>query len=126
MIDPGHDETCQVWDKKSKQFGIIYAMLTPILIHDLESVKNIVLEQLKAYKAKVYLFGSQATGKARLYSDIDIAILPLQPLPILALFEIREKLEESDIVREVDVLDLSETEDIFRQRVEKEGILWKE
>jgi predicted nucleotidyltransferase len=126
MIDPGHDETCRSGGEKSKQFGIIYAMLTPVLTHDLESVKKIVLEQLKAYKAKVYLFGSQATGKARLYSDIDIAILPLQPLPILALSEIREKLEESDIVREVDVLDLTETDDIFRQRVEKEGILWKE
>jgi predicted nucleotidyltransferase len=112
--------------KKSKQFGIIYAMLTPVLTHDLETVKIIVLGQLKAYKAKVYLFGSQATGKARLYSDIDIAILPLQPLPILALSEIREKLEESDIVRQVDVLDLTETDDIFRRRVEKEGVLWKE
>ena len=112
--------------EKPKQFGIIYAMLTPVLTHDLESVKKIVLEQLKAYKAKVYLFGSQATGKAQLYSDIDIAILPLQPLPILALSEIREKLEERDIVREVDVLDLTETDDIFRQRVEKEGVLWKE
>ena len=70
-------------------------MLTPVLTHDLESVKKIVLEQLKAHGAKVYLFGSQATGKARLYSDIDVAILPLQPLPVLALSEIREKLEES-------------------------------
>jgi len=52
--------------------------------------------------------------------------LPLQPLPVLALSEIREKLEESDIVRQVDVLDLTETDDVFRQRVEKEGVLWKE
>ncbi len=115
----------QAWE--CKQFGIIYSMLnTPVLTHDLESAKKIVLEQLKAYRAKVYLFGSQATGKARLYSDIDVAILPLQPLPILALPEIREQLEESDILRTVDVLDLTETDDAFRQRVEKEGIVWKE
>ena len=101
-------------------------MLTPILAHDLESVKKIVLDQLKAYRAKVYLFGSQATGNARLYSDIDIAVLPLQSLPIHALSEIREKLEESDVVREVDVLDLTESDEAFRQRVEKEGVLWKE
>lgn len=99
---------------------------TPVLTHDLESTKRIVLEHLKAFRAKVYLFGSQATGKAHLYSDIDVAILPLQPLPILALPEIREKLEESDILRTVDVLDLTETDESFRQRVEKEGVLWKE
>jgi predicted nucleotidyltransferase len=101
-------------------------MVTPVLTSDLESVKRIVLEQLKAYRAKVYLFGSQATGNARLYSDIDVAILPFQPLPAHTLPEIREKLEESDIVREVDVLDLSEADESFRQRVEKEGVLWKE
>lgn len=101
-------------------------MLTPILTHDLESTKRIVLEQLKAFRAKVYLFGSQATGKARLYSDIDIAVLPLQPLPVHTLSEIREHLEESDIVRNVDVLDLTKTDDAFRRRVEKEGVLWRE
>ncbi len=101
-------------------------MLTPILASDLESTKNIVLTQLKDYRAKVYLFGSQATGKARLYSDIDIAILPLQPLPMLAFPEIREKLEESNILRTVDVINLSETDEKFRQRVEEEGVLWRE
>ena len=109
-----------------EQFGIIYSMVTTVLTNDLESVKKIVLEQLKGYRAKVYLFGSQATGNARMYSDIDVAILPLQPLPILAFPELREKLEESDIVRTVDVINLSETDESFRQRVEKEGIVWKE
>ena len=101
-------------------------MLTPVLTRDLESTKKIVLEQLKAYRAKVYLFGSQATGKARLHSDIDVAILPLEPLPIHIVSEIQEKLEDSDILREVDVVDLSVSDEAFRQRVEKEGVLWKE
>lgn len=98
---------------------------TPVLTHDLEHAKKILLEQLQAFRAKVYLFGSQATGKARLYSDIDIAILPLQPLPVHTLSEIREKLEESNIVRKVDVLDLAETDDDFRKRVVEEGVVWK-
>jgi predicted nucleotidyltransferase len=101
-------------------------MLTPILTSDLESAKNIILTQLKDYQVKVYLFGSQATGQARLYSDIDVAILPLQPLPMLTIPIIREKLEESDIIRTVDVINLSETDKGFRQRVEKEGVLWRE
>ena len=101
-------------------------MLTPVLTYDLESTKRIVLEQLKTFRAKVYLFGSQATGKARLYSDIDVAILPLEPLPIHIVSEIRERLEESNILRKVDVVDLSISDDAFLQRVEREGVLWKE
>ncbi len=101
-------------------------MLTPVLAHDLETARKIVLENLTDYRVKVWLFGSQATGSARLYSDIDIAILPLQPLPVRTLSDVRELLEESDIVRNVDVVDLSETDESFLQRVESEGILWKE
>jgi uncharacterized protein len=101
-------------------------MASEILKQELELVRKTVLESLRGYRARVYLFGSQATGRARLHSDIDIAILPLQPIPSLTLFKIREILEESEVVRYVDVVDLSETDEAFRKRVEKEGILWKE
>jgi predicted nucleotidyltransferase len=101
-------------------------MNTLVLQHDLEFTRKIVLERLKNFRARVYLFGSQATGKARLYSDIDVAIMPLQKLPLAIFSEIREDLEESDIVRKVDVIDLHETDESFRQRVEKEGVVWKD
>jgi predicted nucleotidyltransferase len=101
-------------------------MNTLVLQHDLEFTRKIVLERLKNFRARVYLFGSQATGKARLYSDIDVAIMPLQKLPLAIFSEIREDLEESDIVRKVDVIDLRETDESFRLRVEKEGIVWKD
>jgi predicted nucleotidyltransferase len=101
-------------------------MNTPILTHDLAVTRKIVLERLENYRAKVYLFGSQATGKARMHSDIDVAILPLQPLPVGTLAEICDALEESDVVRNVDVVDVTEADEVFRQRVKKEGIVWKE
>ena len=100
-------------------------MVTPILTHDLQTARKIVLRHLKGRRARVYLFGSQATGKARLYSDIDVAILPLQSMPVQTLSDIREELEESDVVRIVDVIDLTDTDAAFRQRVEREGVLWK-
>jgi uncharacterized protein len=101
-------------------------MNTFVLQNDLDTTRKIVLARLKDYRARVYLFGSQATGNARLYSDIDVAILPLQKLPISVFSEIREGLEESDIVRTVDLVDLTETDETFRQRVEKEGVVWKD
>jgi predicted nucleotidyltransferase len=100
-------------------------MVTPILTRDLESVRQIILDALRGYRAKVWLFGSQATGRARLHSDIDVAILPLESLPKLTFFNIRDALEESDVVRMVDVVDLSEVDEKFRERVMKEGILWE-
>jgi predicted nucleotidyltransferase len=101
-------------------------MKTSVLARDLETVREIVLEQLRGYKVRVYLFGSQATGKADRYSDIDVGVLPLDPLPDLVFFNIREALNESDVIRTVDVVNLLEAGDKLRQRVSKEGILWRE
>lgn len=109
-----------------KKFGIIQSMTTSVLTQDLKTVRKIVLGRWRPRDAKVYLFGSHATGKARRHSDIDIAILPLRPLPPTILTEIREQLEESDVVRNVGIVDLSETDEVFRRRVQKEGILWRE
>lgn len=101
-------------------------MTTPILTQDLEAVRKIVLKNLKGYRAKVFLFGSQATGEAYRYSDIDVAILPLEPLPDLTFFNIREALQESNVIRTVDVVNMLEIDEKFRQRVIKEGIVWSE
>ena len=99
-------------------------MLTSILSRDLECVRQIVLEHLEGYRAKVWLFGSHATGQAHLQSDIDVAILPLETLPHSTFPNIREALEESNIIRTVDVVDLSEADERIHQRVMKEGVSW--
>lgn len=101
-------------------------MSSTVLARDLETVREILLHHLKGYKARVYLFGSQATGKATRYSDIDVAVLPLEPVPDLVFFNIREALEESDVIRSVDLVNLQEAGDRLRKRVSKEGILWTE
>lgn len=41
-------------------------------------------------------------------------------------FNLREKLEESDVIRTVDVVNLKEADDKLRKRVVEEGILWTE
>lgn len=101
-------------------------MKSSVLSYDLRTTRKIVLDHLRGKDAKVYLFGSHATGKARKHSDIDVAVLPLRRLSSMLLTEIREKLEESDVVRTVEIVDLSQTDAAFRRRVLKEGIPWKE
>lgn len=91
---------------------------------DLEVVRDIVLRGLGGLHCRVMLFGSRATGRPGRASDVDIAILPRQPLPRGLLSSIREALEESAVPWRVDLVDLSEVDPSFRSRVFEEGIEW--
>lgn len=92
---------------------------------DLEETRRIVLAGLKGMRAQVYLYGSRAKGVSGRFSDIDVAILPEQPLPVDTLPAIREALEEeSRVLYRVDLVDLSQADEEFRQKVIREGILW--
>jgi predicted nucleotidyltransferase len=91
---------------------------------DLDEVRRIVLDALGAQPARVFLFGSHARGEARPTSDIDVAILPLAPLPPGTLSVLRERLEESNVASEVEIVDLGEAGQALRDRVFREGIEW--
>jgi len=90
----------------------------------LERVKDLVRRTLAPWDVNVYLFGSQASGRAGATSDIDVAIETAVPLPPGVLATLRETLEESTIPYRVDVVDLAETDPDFRERVRQEGVLW--
>jgi len=94
--------------------------------NDLAEVRQIVLEYLKPWRVRVYLFGSQARGDAGKLSDIDIALLPEGPVPVDWLSGLRERLEESLVIRYVDVLDLRTAEPELKHRIWKEGVLWND
>lgn len=59
-------------------------------------------------------------------SDIDIAILPEDQLPTGLLSDIRDALERSNILYTVELVDLSQVSDEFRNRVISKGSLWKD
>ena len=90
----------------------------------LERVKVIVGRVLGHRPVDVYLVGSWAHGGQRPTSDVDVAIDSTEPLPRPLLASLREALEESTIPNRVDVVDLAETDAVFRDRVRREGIRW--
>lgn len=92
---------------------------------DLDEVKRIVLEGLAGHRTRVWLFGSRATGAPGHASDIDVAVLPLEPLQPGLLEQIRESLEDSQVLYPVDLVDLSRADPALRERVEREGIPWR-
>jgi predicted nucleotidyltransferase len=80
---------------------------------DLEEVRRIVLRGLAGRPARVYLFGSWARGEASRVSDIDIAIMPADPVPPGLLSEIEEALENSLSLYPVDLVDLTGASTLF-------------
>jgi predicted nucleotidyltransferase len=92
----------------------------------LNQARRIVLNRLKGYNVDVYLFGSHARGDHHCTSDIDIAIMPLEPLRQGLLSEMREDLEESNIPQLVDIIDLSKAPREFTRTVIREGISWSD
>ncbi|MDY6972098.1 MAG: nucleotidyltransferase domain-containing protein [Thermodesulfobacteriota bacterium] len=90
----------------------------------LKETQKTISKRLEGYRVQVYLFGSQAEGKAGRTSDIDVAVLPLEPLPSGVLSSIREELEESCIPFPVDLVNASELGQAWVERIQKEGILW--
>ncbi|MDR1452716.1 MAG: nucleotidyltransferase domain-containing protein [Candidatus Margulisbacteria bacterium] len=71
--------------------------------------------------AAVYIFGSRATGKARQYSDLDIAVDNFgQPLPPRTLLRLSIDFDNSLLPYKVDVVDLNNISPEFQSIIKKD------
>ena len=84
-------------------------------------VLDLLAEHLPQVR-KVWVFGSRATGRARRYSDLDLAIDAGRPLTSDEAGALREAFEESDLPYRVDLVDWQAIDDRFRRLVEAERI----
>lgn len=80
-------------------------------------IKEIVYHYLQ--NCEIYLFGSRTKGTAKKYSDIDIA-LKSPNLNKNILLKIINDFENSTLPYEVDVLDLNNISETFRQHIEQD------
>ena len=83
----------------------------------LNDVKNCVLEIIFKYIPKedcvVFLYGSLAMGMTSSSADIDIGIFCREKISHMALAVIRNEIEEkARTLREIDVIDFSDIEDV--------------
>lgn len=74
---------------------------------------------------KVYLYGSRARNDHQSGSDIDIALDIGKPIDDKIMFKIKDKIEETTIPLNVDLVDFYMATGEFRKQIEKEGVLWK-
>lgn len=76
--------------------------------------------------AKIYLFGSWATGKNKEYSDIDLAIDVGEKIDITEMGRMQTTIEKLPIANKVDLVDLNRIDADFKNRISQEMIPWKE
>lgn len=93
---------------------------------DIAAAHRLIRAHLPPQAARLWLFGSRARGDARRWSDIDIAVEPLQALAPGTLSELRDALVESNLLLDVDLVDLSAADAALKASVRREGIAWND
>ncbi len=76
--------------------------------------------------AKIYLFGSWATGKNKPFSDIDLAIDAGEKISLKEMDRIEKTIDNLDLHNMVDVIDLNNTSQEFKNNIMHNWIPWKE
>ena len=71
----------------------------------------------------VWAFGSRAKGGAKLYSDLDLAVITERPLPLDVSAALAEGFSESDLPWKVDVVDWATTGESFRKIITAEKVM---
>ena len=89
--------------------------------HDL-AILHPILATLLPPDTTVFVFGSRATGTARRYSDLDLALRSQTPLTLDALSRLHNALSESDLTIKVDVVDFATLDPTFARLIEAEMI----
>jgi predicted nucleotidyltransferase len=72
--------------------------------------------------AQIWVFGSRATGRARRYSDLDIAIDAGQRLTLDESAILAEAFGDSDLPYRVDIVDWQEIDAHFRHLIDAERV----
>ena len=88
---------------------------------DLKILRAVLASCLPA-ETTIWVYGSRATGGARRYSDIDLALEAAEPLDETTLAALRDALSESDLTIKADVVDLRAVDPAFRRIIQGQMI----
>lgn len=72
---------------------------------------------------EVWAFGSRVKRTAKEYSDLDLAIITDQPLPLAVSASLRDDFSESDLPWKVDVVDWATTSEAFRDIIRQAHVV---
>jgi hypothetical protein len=92
----------------------------------LDKLRKFLLDFLEDEDVKIILFGSRARGDFINVSDVDIGIIVGKGFDRRKLILLRECIEEFNIPYKVEIVDLSEVSEEFKQTALREAIIWKD
>ena len=83
-----------------------------------------LIQPLKEKKAKIFLFGSRATGHYQKFSDIDILYIPDADTPLYKhfIFSLLSEIEESNFPYKIDLVNIHELALSYKEKIEQEKI----
>lgn len=74
---------------------------------------------------EVWAFGSRAKGAAKPYSDLDLAVIGNEPLPLATLADLANDFSDSDLPWTVDIVDWAATSPEFREIIAGQKIVFQ-
>jgi predicted nucleotidyltransferase len=91
---------------------------------EFQFLKEKLIQPLKDYHCRVYLFGSRATAKQKKFSDIDIlySVDQNHPLPSYFISNLLIELEDSNFPYKVDLVDDKKLAKSYQPQIENEKI----
>ncbi|MCK9201296.1 MAG: restriction endonuclease subunit S [Gallionella sp.] len=89
--------------------------------HDWDEVSRILRIHVPGYE--IWAFGSRVTWSAKQYSDLDLAVITKQPLPLSTSADLKNAFAESSLSIKVDVVDWATTAESFRRIIEKDKVI---
>src|SRR6185312_7380509 len=90
---------------------------------DLATVRSILMQFVPGYE--VWAFGSRVTGKARRYSDLDLAIITQQPLAFDTYAALKAAFSESSLPFKVDIVDWMAADESFQKLIQQQHVIIK-
>lgn len=88
---------------------------------ELALVRGILQQHAPDFAA--WAFGSRARGRAKHYSDLDLALVGERPMPSAQLAALAEAFSESDLPWKVDLVDWQRTDAAFRAVIAQDRVL---
>jgi predicted nucleotidyltransferase len=93
---------------------------------DLLLLKRYLIDYFRDENISLLLFGSRARVDHATNSDIDIGIIPHQPLDPKKLTLLREWIENQNIPQKVELVDFSLVSEQFKEQALEDAEWWKE
>ena len=80
-----------------------------------DAVRSVMRRHLEPASCDVFLFGSEAEGRATPRSDIDVGVLGPAAMPGAVMQRLRDELEQLRTLRSFDLVDFSLVDERFRK-----------